>query len=250
MQSRFPNETWENGLTAEIYTVLQGFDYLFEDFQPWLARQVEASVHGHLFAPERVQFAGREKTFRGGLSDSAQLRDYNPYAFLKNLIWNTRGQHQCFALSPFDHMEDVHWEIVKDPNARISIVSGAWLIKHFQMNQNFTDIRKDAAIRQKLERDHLTALKSPHVKAKYRTWTLAEFLENPVENLRLILDDFEPGLGQGLTEAPKMVDLTGFGTFVRTLKNQGMHPYLLGEFDEGRQAHNPQISKRKPYLVR
>ncbi|MEO0358765.1 MAG: beta-1,6-N-acetylglucosaminyltransferase, partial [Pseudomonadota bacterium] len=60
MQSRFPNESWENGLTAQPYTVLEGFDDLFEDFQPWLRRQVSATVHSHLFAPDRVQFEGSE----------------------------------------------------------------------------------------------------------------------------------------------------------------------------------------------
>lgn len=250
MQSRFPNEGWENGLTAQKYTVLEGFDYLFEDFEPWLARQVDATVHGHLFDPKRVEFHGRESTFRGAMSDSAVLRDYNPYAFVKSLIWNTRGQHQCFMFGPMDNFQNVHWEFVKDPNANISIISGAWLLHHFQQNRNFAEIRKDAALRQKNERDHLDALRSRWSKANFRVWTLAEYLENPVENLRTILDEFAPGLGQGLTEAPKMVDMTGFGTFVRALKNQGMHPYLLGDFDEYRDTHAPKKPKRKPYLVR
>ncbi len=250
MQSRFPNESWENGLTAHAYTVLEGFDDLFEDFQPWLQRQVTSTVHGHLFAKDRAEFAGGETTYRGGLSDNAVLRDYNPHAFLKNLMWNTRGQHQCFFMGPGDVMDDIHWELVKDANANLFVISGAWLIQHFRSNQNFADIRADAALRQKLEREHLTALKSPFVKATHKVWTMAEFLEAPVENLRIVLDALEPGLGQGLTDTPKLTDLTGFGTFVRTLKNQGMHPYLLGDFDEGYDQPRQNAETRKPYLVR
>ena len=43
MQSRFPNEDWENGVTAGQYSVFQGFSELFENFEPWLAK---AQVHG------------------------------------------------------------------------------------------------------------------------------------------------------------------------------------------------------------
>jgi hypothetical protein len=47
-----------------------------------------------------------------------------------------------------------------------------------------------------------------------------------------------------------MVDLSGFGQFLQNLKNQGMHPYLMGDFpvDPGpeRDRRKP---PRKPYLV-
>lgn len=250
MQSRFPNQNWENGLTSESFVVLEGFDYLFEDFQPWLARQLGATVHGHLFAKDKVHFARMEQTFKGALSNSAALRDYNPYAFLRNLIWNTRGQKQIFFFGPFDNNEDIHWEIAKDSNASVCVISGAWLIEHFKSNQNFKDIRADAALRQKIEREHIDALKSPFAKAKSKIWTVADFLEAPVDNLRLVLDSIQPGLGQGLTEAPRLTDLTGFSTFVRGLKNQGMHPYLLGDVVDGDGTDRQAPHNRKPYLVR
>ena len=34
MQSRFPNEDWENGVTAAEYSMFQGFSELFENFEP------------------------------------------------------------------------------------------------------------------------------------------------------------------------------------------------------------------------
>ena len=36
----------------------------------------------------------------GPCRDSAALRDYNPKSFLTNLIWNTRGERQCFQFGP------------------------------------------------------------------------------------------------------------------------------------------------------
>ena len=82
--------------------MFSGFADLFDDFHGWLAKAAEARVHGHLFAVDRVQFAGNETIFKGGLSDSAALRDYNPRSFLTNLVWNSRGEKQCFLFGPSD----------------------------------------------------------------------------------------------------------------------------------------------------
>ena len=47
-----------------------------------------------------------------------------------------------------------------------------------------------------------------------------------------------------------MVDLEGFGQFLQNLKNQGMHPYLMGDFPVARDMQPAPQSPRKPYLVR
>ena len=47
-----------------------------------------------------------------------------------------------------------------------------------------------------------------------------------------------------------MVDLSGFGQFLQNLKNQGMHPYLMGDFPVEQGPANVSKSARKPYLVR
>ena len=249
MQSRFPNPDWENGVTSAPYSVFEGFAELFEDFEAWLGRATGTRVHGHLFDPDSVQFEGRQKTFVGALSDSASLRDHNGWMFLTNLIWNTRGERQCFQFGPGDK-QDISWEIAKDPNAHISVISGAWAVPLFQTNRNFADLRVDAAALQKIESDHLHALRSPYAKARIRIWTMAEFIESPMEALQGVVDQIgTKGLPQ-LTEAPRMVDLTGFGQFLQNLKNQGMHPYLMGDFPVDPPPKNAQPHKRKPYLVR
>ncbi|WP_432448583.1 beta-1,6-N-acetylglucosaminyltransferase [Aliiroseovarius marinus] len=249
MQSRFPNDGWENGTTAAPYSVFEGFNELFEDFEPWLARAVGARVHGNLFSAEKVQFAGNETEFFGAMSSSAAVRDYNPQAFLTNLIWNTRGERQCFQFGPMDS-QDVTWTLAKDPNAQISVVTGAWALPLFRSNLNFSDIRREAARLQKIESDHIDVLRSGYARARIRIWTLADFVANPMEPLQTVIDEIGSRGSTRLTEAPRMVSLDGFGQFLQNLKNQGMHPYLMGDFTVGQDPGPTARSERKPYLVK
>ncbi|WP_397541651.1 DUF5927 domain-containing protein [Roseovarius salis] len=250
MQSRFPAEGRENGLTCGQYSVFEGFGDLFENFEVWLHKATGARVHGHLFAQERAEFSDGQKVMNGALSDSAKLRDYNKRAFLTNLIWNTRGERQCFQLGPRDNIEHIEWDIAKDPNAQISVISGAWAVKLFQSNMNFADIRREAARLQKIESKHLDVLRSPWAKARIRIWTMSEFIEAPMEPLQKIIDEIGKENRSGLAEVPRMADLTGFAQFLQNLKNQGMHPYLMGDFPVAQDRHEPQQDNPKPYLVR
>lgn len=249
MHSRFPNHDWENGLTASPYSVFEGFSELFEDFDTWLARATGARVHGHLFAPERTEYAGGQTIINGALSDSAAIRDNNPRAFLTNLIWNTRGERQCFQFGPRD-TQDIQYDLARDPNAQISVISGAWAVPLFQSNRNFADIRKEAALLQRVESKHLDVLRAPWVKARIRIWTMADFIEAPMEPLQSIIDEIGQRSLRRLTEAPRMADLTGFGQFLQNLKNQGMHPYLMGDFPVDRGMVRVEPKARRPYLVK
>ena len=249
MHSRFPNTDWENGATASPYSMFQGFSELFEDFEPWLARTTGTRVHGHLFGPERVEFADGERVVQGGLSDSAAIRDANPWAFLTNLVWNTRGERQCFQFGPRD-MQEALWPIARDPNAQISVISGAWAVNLFKSNMDFAQIRAEAARLQKIEAKSLDIYHSPHAKARIRIWSMAEFIETPMEHLQAIADEIGLRSPRRVAEAPKMVDLTGFGQFLQNLKNQGMHPYLMGDFPVEIRRHSRDKLPPKPYLIK
>ncbi len=249
MQSRHPNENWENGRTAAPYSVFEGFADLFDNFEIWLGKATGTRVHGHLFAADRIEFAGGEKIYNGAVCDSAAIRDYNPTSFLTNLIWNTRGERQCFQFGPDDSQVLTNF-IAGDPNAQISVISGAWAIPLFHSNSNFGEIRKEAARLQKIEAEYLNELRKPWVKARVRTWTLAEFVENPMEPLQTIVDEISPRAMRRLTEAPRLADLTGFGQFLQNLRNQGMQPVLMGDFPTGDDPR-PSTSRRgRPYLVK
>lgn len=249
MQSRFPNENWENGKTAMPYSVFEGFSELFENFETWLGKMTGTRVHGHLFAPERAEFAGGERIYNGAISDNAALRDYNPRSFLTNLLWNTRGERQCFQYGPRDNPA-LNWQLAGDPNATISVISGAWAVPLFKSNRNFSDLRREAALLQKIEAEHLGALRSPWVKARVRIWTLAEFVENPMEPLQTIVDEISPRALRRLTEAPRLADLTGFGQFLQNLRNQGMQPFLMGDFPVNDDPKTKTPRRGRPYLVK
>ncbi|MBA3909759.1 MAG: glycosyl transferase [Rhodobacter sp.] len=229
MQSRFPTKTHGGNRSAAPYGVFEGFGDLFHDFHPWLARATGVRVHGHLFAPDRVQFADAEAVFKGGLSDSASLRDYNPRSFLTSLVWNTRGERQCFQFGPGDAQEITSF-LAGDPNASIMVVSGAFAIPLWRSGRTVPEIRAEAARLQKIEADFIALLNTQETKARARVWTLADFVEDPVEPLHQIVDDLNPRAPHRLTELPRMVDLSGFAEFLQELRNQGMQPVLMGDF--------------------
>lgn len=249
MQSRFPRHGAENGLTSSPYSVFQGFAELFEGFEPWLTSETGARVHGHLFGPERAEFASGDTVVNGALSDCAALRDYNPTAFLSNLIWNTRGERQIFQFGPADTQE-INWFLARDKNAQISVITGAWAIPLFRSNLNFADIREQAAKLQRIECAQLEILTSVWTKARVRCWSLAEFVESPMEPLQTLVDEIGSKQASYLTEAPTMVDLSGFGQFLQNLKNQGMHPQLMGDFPADDVFGSQVRPFRKPYLVK
>ena len=100
-----------------------------------------------------------------------------------------------------------------------------------------------------MESDQLDVLRSPYTKGRIRIWSMAEFIEAPMEPLQSIIDEMGQHSLRRLSEAPKMTDLTGFGQFLQNLKNQGMHPYLMGDFPVSPPGMNQQKPPRKPYLV-
>jgi hypothetical protein len=210
---------------------------------------LDARVHGHLFAFDRVQFAGGESVFKGGLSDSPTLRDYNPRSFLANLIWNTRGETQCFQFGPEDE-QDIAPTIASDPNASIFVITGAFAIPLWQSGQTAAEVRSRAATLQKVESDFLHLLKGPETKARTRIWSLAEFIENPAEPLEQLVDLLHPRAQHRVTDLPQLLDLRGFGSFLQDLRNQGMAPVLMGDFPSDAELALPAPPFARPRIVR
>jgi len=249
MQSRFPNRDWENGKTAAPYSVFHGFNDLFEDFETWLSRRLASVVHGNIFDPKRVRFAGNADVYAGCLTSDPKLRDYDPEHFLTNLIWNTRGERQVFQFGPND-AQRIGSFMAEDVNAQISVITGAWAVPLFTSNRNFSKIRQEAARLQRREINFVNALREIRSRADIRIWTLAEFIEEPMENLQSIIDAMEGANAMRLTEAPRMVDLNGFSKFLQNLKNQGMNPMTVGDFQHDTSDPHVQPGGSRPYLVR
>lgn len=242
MASRFPVKNRENGKTAAPYSVFQGFADIFQDFEGWLSAVGNCRVHGRLYAPHKAEFAGREKVFTGSLTDNAALRDYNPRAFLTSLLWSTRGERQCFQFGPADTQNknfDLLTFMASDSNAQISVISGAWAVPLYRSGGDFAQIRKEAARLQRIETQMLDLLQAPEVRARIRIWTMAEFLENPAEPLQTLIDEIAPHSQSRQLHVPELFDLSGYGSFLQELRNQGMQPVLMGDFPLAPTKPNP-----------
>ncbi|MES2916594.1 MAG: beta-1,6-N-acetylglucosaminyltransferase [Pseudomonadota bacterium] len=249
MQSRFPVRARGGTQSAAPYGIFSGFSELFQDFQPWLERALDARVHGHLFAFDRVEFAGGESIFKGGLSDSPTLRDYNPRSFLTNLIWNTRGETQCFQFGPADE-QDIAAFIASDPNATVFGISGAFAVPLWRSGSSAAEVRPEAARLQKVESDFIARLNGPETKARVHLWSLAEFIENPAEPLEQLVDLLNPRAAHRVADLPQFLPLAGFGTFLQDLRNQGMAPVLMGDFPSDAELARPEQSYTRPRIVR
>jgi hypothetical protein len=249
MQSRFPIRARGGTQSAAPYGVFSGFAELFHDFQPWLARALDARVHGHLFAFDRVEFADNESVFKGGLSDSPTLRDYNPRSFLANLIWNTRGETQCFQFGPTDE-QDIGPFIASDPNATIFLISGAFAVPLWRSGQSAAEVRAEAARLQAIETEFIQELNGPETRARVRIWSLTEFIENPAEPLEQLVDLLNPRAAHRAADLPQLVQLQGFGSFLQDLRNQGMAPVLMGDFPTDAELAQPEQSFARPRIVR
>jgi hypothetical protein len=129
------------------------------------------------------------------------------------------------------------------------VISGAWAVPLFKSDRDFAEIRARAAALQKAETAMLHTLRNPDVKARIRIWSMAEFIEAPMEPLQVIIDEIGQKTARRLAEAPRLQPLTGFGQFLQNLKNQGMHPYLMGDFPVDSGPRSPDEPIRKPYLV-
>lgn len=234
MQSRFPNDDSGQALTAGPYSVFSGFDQLFRSFDYWLGQVTGTRAHGHLFAPEKVNFHGGAQVWHGAISNSAALRDYNPRMFLTNLLWATRGERQCFSITARDHVPtELMWFMAKDKNAQIALISGCFLLPLFRGDYRPDDLLAHVAWLQKREQHMLSVLQSRWVNADVRVWTLAEFLGAPERNLSEVVAKIAPDVPLANFGLPQMRSLDGLEDYLRDLRNKGLPPVLLRDF-EGR----------------
>jgi hypothetical protein len=234
MQSRFPHDESGQAVTAGPYSVFSGFDQVFHNFDYWLGQVTGTRAHGHLYAPERVNFHGGAQVWHGAISNAAALRDYNPRMFLTNLLWATRGERQCFSITARDHVPpELMWFMAKDRNAQISLISGCFLLPLFRREYRPDDLLAHVAWLQKREQHMLSVLQSRWVQADISVWTLAEFLEAPERNLSEVIGKIAPEASIASYGLPQMQSLDGLEEFLRELRNKGLPPVLLRDF-EGR----------------
>lgn len=228
MQSRYPKKGTENGKTSGPYAIFQGLTDIFPDFEDWLrAHLPNNDVHGHIFGPEMVEFAGRPDIGPGAISSSAAVRDHDPLGFLTSLIRIT-NRTQVFQFSPRDNLK-LNDFMVTDPNAHMVIVSGAWNLTLLRSGMPFDDVRRITALLQREELKQLEMLNSVQVKARVLLWDLSNFISRPQALLERVLFQIDRN-AKPITELPKMRDFTGLSAHLHRLHNSGLHTQLISEF--------------------
>lgn len=226
MQSRFPRKDAENGKTSAPYAVFQGLTDLYPGFEGWLARHVSGDVHGHLFGPEEVEFAGRVRVGPGAISSSAIVRDHDPHGFLTALI-RISPKMQVFQFGPRDN-QALNWFMATDPNAHIFVVTGAWMLPLLHSGMPFDDVRRVAATLQRSELHQLDILNSIWVKARVHVWDMTDFLARPQALLDNAFWQIDPD-AELVRDLPPMRDMAGLDQLLRRLRNAGLRPLLTGD---------------------
>lgn len=223
MQSRFPRKDAEGSKTAQPYVVLYGVADLFRDLPLAAAQATGRVVHGHVLARDEVEFAGGARIGPGALSSNAGLRDLDPRGFLAALIRSSESM-PVFLHSPRDR-QHLDWFIATDPNARLLVVTGAWMVPLLGCDMPFDDIRRIAARLHRSERRFLDVLGSVWVKAQVRRWTLDEALSQPETVWQALCSALRPDEGiTGVPPPPPLRDTSGLRPLTRRLRNAGLKP--------------------------
>lgn len=224
---RYPSMAFEGPPTAAPYAVFHGFDDIYRDFPDWVNASLGASTHGHLFAPEGAEFADGAEHFAGGLTAEPRLRDYNPEAFLSNFIWSTRDVYPAFLFATRDNQKITGF-LARDPNASVSMISGAWALPLLRSGKPAQALRRQAARLQQREVRLIELLRERRTRARVRIWSLAEVLDAPAEPLRAVLEDHSVPGAAALTIMPVLRDMDALAAFLTKLRNMGMDPHTAG----------------------
>ena len=228
MQSRFPRKDAENGKTARPYAVIYGFGDVFPGLTGWLSSTAGIELHGHVLGRHEVEFANGADVGPGGLSTSTALRDLDPQGFLTSLIRSSTDRMPGLLYAPRDR-QMLNWFMATDPNARLVVLTGAWIAPLLDSGMPFDDVRRIAAKLQRAEVRFLGILDSVWVKAQVRRWTLTDLLSRPDEVLAEMVRHISPDTAATMPARPTMRDLTGASALIRRLGNAGLKPRKMGD---------------------
>jgi len=116
-----------------------------------------------------------------------------------------------------------------DPNAQFFVITGAWAVPLLHSGMPFDDIRRIAALLQRIELEQMNILNSVWLKARTRIWDLGDFCARPAGALRSVLRELG-GDPDAAANLPEMRELAGMGRFLQRLRNAGLRPQLMGDF--------------------
>ncbi len=219
MQGRAPRLIDLN--TAAPYTVLSGFDRVFNGLSPWLHQHTGVILHEHMWSKNKAHFAKAGKLLKRNMASSRRIRDNNAEGFLLNFVWNHADDDPIFNFNP-NTSPSLAKFISKDPNARVYHIRSAWLLG--LMRENVTDLSSLRARVQRMalkEQAQLAALENG--RANVRIITLAEIFSQPGAVLEDILVSLRPRMDNSNRDLPAFKPHQGLKDYVEFLKDSGLN---------------------------
>lgn len=218
--------------TCRAYGVFIGFDALFPRFDRWLGTTTGALAHGRVFDPGRLDFTPQFGTSApGGLAANPAIRDLAPEQFLINLLLNSPDRPQSMSMS-FAAPARMTRFITVDPNAKLFVIRGAWLIELARCRdlppeaicaqaQTFAEAEEQfcRALTLQGRRDVLVA-------------SLEQALIRTTPLLDLVRDRIRPGVDLLPGLAPELADLTGLRAFADALDANGVDVSAAGRLTD------------------
>jgi hypothetical protein len=225
MQGRVPRLA--DLTTATAYTVLTGFDLVFEGMAPWVQKNTGVVLHEFLWSKNKAEFGQAIQKLKRNMGSSRRVRDYNAEGFLLNFIWNHSDDNPAFNFRP-DVSPSLAKFISLDQNARVFHIRSAWLLELFR-NPPATkaELCRRVQVGALKEQAHLDMLAAGH--AKVQVFSLAEVFSQPGAVLDTVLLALRPRISNENREIPAFLPYEGFVPYTETLKDAGLN--LHTEFD-------------------
>ncbi len=219
MQGQVPRLTEQ--VAAAPYTVLSGFDHVFQDFPDWIKQETGLEYFQHLFSRQRKPYQELAPRLKGNLGGSPRLRNHNPEGFLLNFIWNQRDDDPLFALDPGKNQRLARF-IARDPKARVFFIRSVWLLRLFRNNErDIQALQSKISLRLRQEQAQLSALLSGN--AKVKIISLNEILSQPGAVLEELVFELRPSLAQKNRDLPVLLPREGLEEYIEFLRDAGLN---------------------------
>lgn len=219
MQGRAPRLIDLN--TAAPYTVLSGFDRVFNDLAPWIKQHTGIILHEHIWSKNKAEFALARERLKRNMASSRRIRDNNAEGFLLNFVWNHADDDPIFNFDS-NSSPSLAKFISKDKNARVFHIRSAWLLELLRDGGRSIDTLRPKAQRFALkEQAQLAALKEGA--AEVRIISLAEIFSQPGAVLEDLLLSLRPKIANTNRDLPPFKPHEGLQAYIEFLRDSGLN---------------------------
>ena len=224
----FPNPATEKRpSTVGPYHAFLGLGQVLEGFDDWLSNHAGLVSYGRAFHAGRVGSTPADAVYPGCISANPKIRDMAPEQYLCNLLWANQEKAHALSIELADGARIASF-LAYDPNARLVLVEGSWLLDLYHRDHTDPKILKQQALRLSQEDRVLRKeLRAAGSASKCRRVGLSELLEDPEPLLSAIGHELGVSTEHELA-LPAYRDLSGFRAFLDRLQGLGVDTSAIG----------------------